>query len=360
MIHDLGEANLPLSQLLFDPNNYRFHDDPDFVAAQESRFPEKSVQEKAMQRLRNESLKTLKESIITNGFLPVERLVVRKYSDDPLRYLVLEGNRRLAALRWIQDDFQSGVSIPEEVQQTLEAVPVLIAPEDADPSFYQALMGIRHVSGIRPWAGYQSAKLIANLRDHSNLEAGEVAQRLGMTTQEVNRRYRAVKALEQMEKDDDYGDHARPSMYPFFHEAVTWPAVKNWLEWDDTDWRFHNEEQLAIFYDLITPTELDEGTRRPKLASREDVRQLKIVLPDDDARRVLLDPSRTLLDAVAVAKRDELSTSWLSQVAEARSALKGMSISQTKGLSEEHLEEIRKLVDVANGFLEDHKKLVSS
>ena len=108
------EDYLPQRKLLLDPNNYRFQDDPDYVHADEKRFHELGVQERAFRRLKaEESLVQLKNSFRTNGFIPLERLVVRPYSHAEDCYLVLEGNRRLAALRWIADDYQAGVEVPE-------------------------------------------------------------------------------------------------------------------------------------------------------------------------------------------------------------------------------------------------------
>src|SRR5215469_13988256 len=118
------ERELPLDSLLLDPNNFRYQDESGFVTAEERRFHEDSVQERASRRLRKEALAELKKSILTNGFLPVERLAVRPYSDMPDKYLVVEGNRRLAALRWIQEDHDAGVEIPDEVLAALHAVPV--------------------------------------------------------------------------------------------------------------------------------------------------------------------------------------------------------------------------------------------
>src|SRR5436190_309949 len=93
------EDLLDISKMLLDPNNYRFHNAPDFVFADTKRFAEETVQAKAFERLRAESLLPLKQSILKNGFLPFERLVVSPYGTD--KFVVVEGNRRLAALRWI-------------------------------------------------------------------------------------------------------------------------------------------------------------------------------------------------------------------------------------------------------------------
>ncbi len=141
------EDRLSYSQLLLDPNNYRYQDNPDFSYAEERRFHEEGVQDRAFRRLtRDESLIQLKNSFITNGFIPVERLVVRPYPHAEDRYLILEGNRRLAALRWIADDYEAGVDLPESVLASLEAVPVIIVENQADPAFCESLMGVRHIA----------------------------------------------------------------------------------------------------------------------------------------------------------------------------------------------------------------------
>src|SRR5687768_13567405 len=46
------EDTLNHSQLLLDPNNYRYQDSADFVYADEKRFHEASVQDRAYRRLR--------------------------------------------------------------------------------------------------------------------------------------------------------------------------------------------------------------------------------------------------------------------------------------------------------------------
>jgi hypothetical protein len=92
------EKFVPITSLLLDPNNFRFQDEPDYLAADPARFAEPSVQERAAKRIRGEGLVELKSSIVSNGFLSVERLVVRKYKEletGGWLYLVLEGNRRL-------------------------------------------------------------------------------------------------------------------------------------------------------------------------------------------------------------------------------------------------------------------------
>jgi hypothetical protein len=355
------EGTLNHSRLLLDPNNYRYQDSADFVYADERRFHEASVQDRAFRRLRaDEGLSQLKSSFLTNGFIPVERLVVKRYQYADDLYVVLEGNRRLAALRWIAQDHAAGVSVPEGILESLESVPVIIVDDDADPSFYESLMGVRHVSGIKQWGGYQRAKLVFTLKETHALSSSDVAGRLGMSAQEVNRRYRAFKALQQMQGDEDFGSYAKPDMYPLFHEAVSVPVVREWLGWDERLVTFTRDEQVNHLYRLITPSQDDEEqTREPKITTYNQIRELREIIPNSEAQRILLDPSRSFFDAITLAKREELSRSWATQVAEAIGALQNISVIDFQRLTSEDVDQIAKLRDLATNIIETHKKLNS-
>lgn len=302
----------------------------------------------------------LKNSFIANGFIPVERLVVRPYPYAENCYVILEGNRRLAALRWIADDHEAGVDIPESVLATLEAVPVIIVEDGADPAFYESLMGVRHVSGIKQWGGYQRAKLVVTLKDDHGLSSAEVADRLGMTAHEVNRRYRAFKALQQMQDDEDFGGYAKSDMYPLFHEAVALPVVRGWLGWDEVSGSFTDEEQIHNFYQLLTPDEEEDTQRQdPKVTTYSQVRELRDIIPNAEAKRILLDVSRSFFDAVSVAKREELSRSWTTQVAEAIGAMQTIGALDLPQIPEEDLAQIKKIRDIADDLLETHRKMTA-
>jgi len=355
------EEQVSRDKLLFDPNNYRFQDLAEFVLAQSDRFHEQSVQDRAYRTLRNDSaLVQLKNSILCNGFLPFERLVVRPYGQAGSFYVVVEGNRRLAAVKWIADDYQAGVETPAELLAAIEKIPVTVVETGVDDAiFSSALMGIRHVSGIKEWGGYQRAKLVADLKDEHSLDTSDVANRLGMGAREVNRRYNAFKALQQMIEDEEFGGYASAGMYPIFHEALALPALREWLAWDNDQNIFTHGERLRQLYGLITPSEEEDEERSAKITTREQIRDLPDILINPEARQVLFDPRSGFSDAATVVQRDRLSGSWPTKVAEAVTALKGIPAHQLKTLGEDELEPIRKLMEVAQELLSDYGKLRS-
>ena len=119
------------SDLLLDPNNLRFQDSSDFLRAAENRFHEPNVQDQAYKRLReSENLVDLKRSILRNGYIPVEQIIARPYAHLDGKYIVIEGNRRTAAVRWILEDHSAGVEIAPEVLASFERLPTVVAEGD--------------------------------------------------------------------------------------------------------------------------------------------------------------------------------------------------------------------------------------
>ena len=106
--------------LLLDPNNYRFHDLEGYKPViSRSRFADPMVQNRAMYLLQSTEkfeLQALKDSILTNGYVPLERIVLEEYDDieNRKRYVVVEGNRRVAGIKSLLEDYSKAVvDIPE-------------------------------------------------------------------------------------------------------------------------------------------------------------------------------------------------------------------------------------------------------
>jgi hypothetical protein len=85
-------------------------------------------------------------SFVENGFLPYEPLIVRSKG---AKFVVVEGNRRLAALRVMQR------SDDNEIQQAfrkhnLDSVPCLVF--EGDEKTLLAYLGLRHLSKTKDWS----------------------------------------------------------------------------------------------------------------------------------------------------------------------------------------------------------------
>lgn len=341
---------VPLEKLLLDPNNYRFTGETNLPQVPEKKFQDTTVQKKINQRLVNDGISELRKSIITNGFLPVERIVVKpfEHNDSEDLYVVLEGNRRVATLREIKNQADSGIPVPEKLLQSLSNLPVILLNSE-DPSAYLTIMGVRHVGGIKEWGGYQSAKLVFELRTEHKLSTPDVASKLGLSAIEVNRRYRAFRGIEEMRNNEEYGDHVTTELYPLFHEALSTTKVKNWLQWNDEEGRAENENHRDVFYSLISPHEDEQQKMRSaKIDKYSQVREMKTLLDDEDAYESLVDLNKSFSDAVALVKADQASREWVAKVKSTNKSLGHVGIIQIKNLStvdKKLLTELRQLVD---------------
>jgi hypothetical protein len=225
----------------------------------------------------------LKDSIRSIGFLTVDRLVVIPLSDN--RYVVIEGNRRLAAIKSLLEDHKNGeADLTEVVQASLREIPVLVIdePELAKREhFARVLQGVRHLSGIRPWGPYQQAQVVALMIDDGK-ELAEICEVLGLPKKRINILRRCFSALEQMRKDDDYGDKAKPALFSAFDEAFKLPHLRDeWLEWDDENGRFLNEQQRKLFYSWLVGAEDDAGIKYPpKITDFKEIRKLPKLMND--------------------------------------------------------------------------------
>lgn len=362
LLETYDPMDVSLDQLLLDPNNYRFKGETNRPLVAEKKFAEVTVQQKITERLVQDGLGELKKSILSNGFLPVERIVVKTYkhaSAGEELYVVLEGNRRVATLREIQKDAAGGIAVPKEIVDGLQQVPVILLTTD-EPSSYLTIMGVRHVGGIKAWGGYQSARLVFELRDEHKLSTPDVAAKLGLSAIEVNRRYRAFRAVEEMRLNDEYGDYVSTEVYPLFHEALSTPKIKSWLGWNDNDSRTENEENRDIFYSLISPHEdEDQKQRPPKINSYSQVREMKTLLDNEDAMESLLDLEKSFSDAVALVKADQASRDWSAKVKSASKSLEHVGIMQIKALTPKEVSLLTDLRQLIDSIVETHEAHVS-
>ncbi len=275
---------------------------------------------------------------------------IQERENEPNVYVVVEGNRRTAALKILQKEHAGGVDLPESVVQVFERIQVLVV-EQASQDDLLAIMGIRHVGGPKEWGGYQSARLVFQLLQQNELTAREVASKLGLTVNEVNRRHRAFSALTQMTNDDGYGDVVTPEMYPVFHEVVGQPKVRAWLGWDDEEFLFTDKPNRELLYTWMTG-----GDELPaQVTSFRHVRALKQVMDNDDAFTALKDEDQTLEQAVAIANADARATKWLPNVRVALKSLNEMSSETVENLDDDSLAILGKLRARARAIIRGHE-----
>ncbi|ERS82090.1 hypothetical protein Q667_06025 [Marinobacter sp. C1S70] len=259
------EITVGLGQLMLDPNNYRLNDGADHIDLTTKEIVHRQVE--TQQRLIKENISDLETSILRNGFLEVDKIVVKELDDDlgekkEKRFLVIEGNRRVAAFKSLISEYYDHREekffddFPEQLKEKYKRINVILVEgsEEEIKDYSYRLMGIRHVSGPRQWGGYQSAKLITDMV-RSGQDYKKISTLLGMRPAEVQRRHQGFQAFMQMKNDPEYAERADSKLFSLFAEMVGGNKYfKNeWLGWNSEKGLFENKENLYRIYDAITP-----------------------------------------------------------------------------------------------------------
>lgn len=361
----LTPIQLTLNQLLLDPNNPRFSELGEGLnPIQENRFAEEKVQAATRDKMRSPifDVTELKDTIKTVGFLPMDRIVVRRWKgkspDGTDRYVVIEGNRRVTALKWLIDlHANAKETFSDEQLENFENLNALLLDETIAPeSATLILPGLRHVSGIKEWGPYQKAKAVHALR-RSGLSPQEAAQSLGLSTRAANASYRCFLALEQMKGDEEFGEYAVPKMYSYFEEAFKRPDVKSWLEWDDGEEGFVNEEHLKEFYSWMVPP-VDREDESPRLPEAKSVRDLGTIIKDEQALNVFRSTDGSLARALAKYEVDH-PEQWFPKVVAAANAIKSLTPDMLRKMDEPSLAALEELKATITQTLQDRQVLLA-
>ncbi len=145
-------------------------------------------------------------SIGENGFFPGEAIVATPAKNN--KYTVLEGNRRLAALRLLQNPDSAGnrrsiTKASEGAKNKPTEIPAYIVNSRDDALQY---LGFRHISGVQRWDPLAKARYLKLLFEQTSGEPEkrciEVAREIGSRRDAVRRNLDALAAYEAIEERD--------------------------------------------------------------------------------------------------------------------------------------------------------------
>lgn len=247
-------------------------------------------------------------SIAASGFWAQEPLIV---SLEKKKWVVIEGNRRLAAVKALGDPAIArlvGTNLAEgmskEAKETIKSLPVIKTTREDSWRY----LGFRHVNGPARWGSFAKAVYIRKVHKDYKVSLPEIAQLIGDRHKTVQRLFRALMVLDQAEREKVYSmDDREKKNLPFSHlyTGLDYDGIQSFLglrpETDESDApvpaeKFGELGQLLIWL---------FGSKKDKkpsliLSQNPDLRNLDKVLRSDDARRALLRGS-SLDDAVTMA-----------------------------------------------------------
>ncbi len=156
-------------------------------------------------------LDDLLASLSAYGYFSEEPLIATPEPGESIEsppYTVVEGNRRLAALKILlfresreEVKLRRAPKITQDIKRRLNPVPVKVYPTRDEIHPY---LGVRHIVGVKSWEALAKARYVRSLREHGYALA-EVARRVGSgkRTDVVRRWLLTLYSLEQANEEAD-------------------------------------------------------------------------------------------------------------------------------------------------------------
>lgn len=261
---------LALSSLYLDPNNYRFIDHDDYTEVLDAQGTDDEVQRRTQRLIlgsNEENVNDLVASLRQNGWLDVEPIHVRKL--DERKYLVVEGNRRVATLKHLQARWQDSTEQLGRLDPVIFNKVPCILYDERDDFHHLVVMGLHHISGKARWPAVNQARLMKRLRDVFKKAPDEICASLGVKKPEFNLSLRTL-ALADAYRASDYGDQFTTDMFNLFREVLKAPALLTWLDWDNDVERARNVANLERLFSWLSrePEEEPEDENEPQLGTK--------------------------------------------------------------------------------------------
>lgn len=160
-------------------------------------------------------LQELVDSIIANTYLSFEPIIISQKAE---RFTVLEGNRRLAAIRVINDRTLARsfkISMPETVSQNVfDSFKTIPAIKVSNRDEARSYIGFKHINGSNKWNSFAKAKYVADWYT-KGVSIEEIAKKVGDTNQTVRNLIGGMLVLNQAESEDLFTITDRTKRGPF-------------------------------------------------------------------------------------------------------------------------------------------------
>lgn len=333
-----------------DPNNFRLHGHNKYKYVDASDYRNVMVQKRTFNMIlegeRRDGIKDLIDSFKSNGILKIDNILVRPLTDGA--FLVIEGNRRVATLKALIEDYENGYDVGNVdpdffTSKKIDAVEYEMDTDDSES--YLLLMGLRHVTKVKDWGDFEQSELVHDLNTKFELSFSEISNKLGIPVAQVKRRVNTFVAMQLYKGDSQYGDQFSSKLAPLFYELMGAPQIRDWLDWSEEEKEFRNSTNLDRFFDWISKTDEKE---EPIIKNRDDIRILKKIINDPEAL-VIMEDQNSLTEAY------EQSLSITTEgVKKAIAALKGnvdkITVSALVHMSTTEKTKLKNIIDTLKAF----------
>lgn len=280
--------DVDVSSLHFDPNNPRL---AEFGIDKDT--PEEEILTILWESM---DVRELVQSIAASGFFPHEALIV---AEEDGKNVVIEGNRRLAALKVIlgsspaaDRDWDVPELTPERIA-SLKSVPVIFSGRTESWRF----LGFKHVNGAAKWTSYAKAKYIAHVHREYEIPLSDIAKQIGDGFGTVKKLFQGLMVLEQADRSTSFKiDNRFNTRLAFSHlyTGLGYDSFRDYLGLQDDTAESREpvpEDHLEQLGELCIWLYGDKTTSVPPVIKSQNpnLRQLSEVLRNREAIQVLKD-----------------------------------------------------------------------
>lgn len=356
-------VELPADNLLLDTKNPRLA----------WRVEGKDVNQKSLLEMlwREMAVDELVMSIGENGFFQSEPLFVIPEDDknklnENTDFIVVEGNRRLAAVRILRNDKLrkelDAEDLPYLSEDTkLDRIPSIIYP---DRESLWETVGFRHINGIKQWDSFSKAQYISEVHDEYGESLEKMAEKIGDNHSTVKRIYSGFKVLEQAENEGlfDRDNTYKSSLYfSHLYTAIDQNGYRKFLGIDsdgilgDEPVDEENLDRLEELLEWIYGRK-DENISPVVKTQKPDLRKLRKVIQDPESLSVLRS-SGSLDEAYESAMGEEKL--FDEHLVKAKTNLKKSKSNLVGGYSGEKrlLDTIKEIVEISYSMYEEMEKI---
>jgi len=214
-----------VEDLLFDTQNPRLA---------EFGVSSKSTQYDLLKTLWKEmAVEEVASSIAYNGYFEHEPLFVERRNDG--KFLVIEGNRRLAAVKLLLStslrDKLKATDLPKispADAKRLKTLPVIVTTRKEAWRY----LGFKHVNGPATWGSYAKAQYVAFVHNAYGVPLADIAAQIGDYNYTVQRMYRGLMIVEQAEKAGlfDRKNIAKSRFhFNYIYTGMDYPGISQFL-----------------------------------------------------------------------------------------------------------------------------------
>jgi len=175
----------------------------------------------------------------SGGFWTHEAVLVTKERlYGRIRLVVIEGNRRLAALMLLHEAIE-GRAISKKWAEIAEdsnpskdlftRIPYIEVDSRED---IESFLGFRHVTGIKEWRPAEKAEYISKLIDERGMGYEEVMKKIGSKTQTVRQNYISYRLLLEIEETVDVPEENLEDRFSVMYLSLRTKGVQKYLHID--------------------------------------------------------------------------------------------------------------------------------